>query len=166
MYFYGLLTTRQLVYPIVFAFLSSLYAPLAIAQTPEDVDISEPVRQIVLPAESRVVPIQVRAVFVTAKGCGTCKILTRNLSEVMGTEAIAGLDFAELDFSKKDEDRFYGLASALEIETAIKEHVGKKLKAGTLLLIDVENQRVISEINHKSSSDEILQQFKNAVATQ
>ena len=117
---------------------------------------------IIPPTKSRLAPVKIRAVLITANGCGKCKIVRRKLE---GNLSIAGLDVVELDFTKKDETRFYGRAHSMGIEEALRTKIGTNIKPGDFFLINVNSKRVISEIKHNDSAEDIVQRLKNAVAS-
>lgn len=144
----------------------SLISSVSLAQSSEQYEVIQaplgsepPIPVIIPPSKSRMVPTKIRAVLISANGCGKCKIMRRKLEDIPG---IAGVNIVELEFSDKDEAMFYGLAYSMGVEEALKAKFNGKVKPGSLYIVNLASKRVTSEIKHDESRDDIAQRLKFA----
>jgi len=77
---------------------------------------------------------------------------------------LPGVEFVVLDYTDKDEINFYAQAEAAGVETAIRSYLNGTVKTGQLLLVDVDDKKVIKKITKKDSAPEILEKIKSAVS--
>lgn len=105
----------------------------------------------------------VKAVRVYADWCGNCKVLDAKLQKVRAGHALSGVDFVVLDYTSKNADTFYAQAASEGVEAPLKAMFGEKLKTGTLVLIDADDNTVISKVTQTMSEAEILQAINAAL---
>lgn len=115
-------------------------------------------------ATSKVMNVNTKAVLIYADWCGSCKVLDPKVKKVQSMGAIPGLEFVTLDFTAKDPDTFYAQAEAAGVDEAVKVYLDGTVKTGQLLLIDVDDQKVLSKITKTFEPAEILTAIKEAVA--
>ena len=77
---------------------------------------------------------------------------------------IPGLDFVTLDYSDKNSDSFYAQAEAAGVGDAIKTYLAGTIKTGQLLLVDMDDQKVLSKVTKTFEASDIETAMKEAVA--
>lgn len=133
------------------------------AETPKaaDVIVSTPdAKQMA----SEVMSTKTKAVLVYADWCGSCKVLDPKVQKVKSMGAIPGVDFVTLDYTLKDPDVFYAQADAAGVGKAVRDYLDGTIKTGLLLLVDVDDEKVIGKVTKTSDVGDIVAELKKAVA--
>lgn len=107
---------------------------------------------------------QTRAVLVYADWCGSCKVLDPKLKQVRAGGDIPGLNFVTLDYTNKNAENFYAQAEAAGVHGAVKDYLDGTIKTGMLLLVDVDDEKVIGTVTKDLTPSEIFSALKDAVA--
>jgi len=115
-------------------------------------------------AASKMMDVNTKAVLIYADWCGSCKVIDPKVKKVQSMGKIPGLEFVTLDYTAKDADAFYAQADAAGIGDAVKTYLDGTIKTGQLLLIDVDDQKVLSKVTKTFEPAEILGAIKEAVA--
>lgn len=87
-----------------------------------------------------------KAVLVYADWCGSCKVLDPKIKKVQAMGPMAGLEFVTLDYTAKDADDFYAQAEAAGVGAAVKTYLDGTIKTGQLLLVDLDDQKVVGKV--------------------
>lgn len=111
-----------------------------------------------------VIATKTMAVLVYASWCGNCKILDPAVSKVQAMGPLPGVDYVVLDYTDKNKDNFYMQAEAAGVGTAVRSFLGDKVITGLLLLVDVDDEKVITKITYEDGVPEILAKIKAAVS--
>lgn len=104
------------------------------------------------------------AVLIYADWCGSCKVLDPMVKKVQAMGAIPGLNFVTLDYTDKDTDAFYAQADAAGVGEAVKTYLDGTVKTGQLVLVDMDDQKILSKVTKSFKPAEILTALKEAVA--
>jgi len=104
------------------------------------------------------------AVLVYADWCGSCKVLDPAVKKVQAMGKIPGVEFVVLDYTDKDADAFYAQAETAGVKDAVIAYQDGTIKTGQLLLVDMDDDKVISKITKDSAAPEILAKIKDALA--
>ena len=131
------------------------------AETPK---VEAPNAKAAAPAAAEVMAAKTTAVLIYADWCGSCKVLDPKVKEARGLGTIPGLDFVVLDYSAKDAADFYAQAEAVGVESAIRAYLDGTVKTGQLLLVDVDDAKVINKVTKVDAVPEILSKIKAAVS--
>lgn len=115
-------------------------------------------------AATLVLNANTKAVLIYADWCGSCKTLDPKIKKIQSMGTIPGVEFVTLDYTAKDADAFYAQAEAAGVGAAVKTYLDGTVKTGQLLLIDVDDQKVLSKITKTFEPQEILTAIKEAVA--
>jgi len=110
------------------------------------------------------VETKTKAVLIYADWCGSCKILDPKVKAIQASANIPGLDFVTLDFTDKNPDNFYSQAEAAGVSDAMKTYLAGKIKTGQLLLVDMDDQQVMSKVTKTFESSDIMTAMKAAVS--
>ena len=106
-----------------------------------------------------------KAVLIYADWCGSCKVLDpkiKSAQSVMGK--MPGLEFITLDYTDKNADNFYAQAEAAGVGPAVKAYLDGTVKTGQLLLVDVDDQKVVGKVTKTLEPAQIITALKDAVA--
>lgn len=126
-----------------------------------DVKVSTPdVKQMA----SKAMDTKTKAVLVYADWCGSCKVLDPKVQKAKSMGAIPGLDFVTLDYTLKDPNVFYAQADEAGVGKAVRDYLDGTIKTGVLLLVDVDDEKVIGKITKTSEAGEIVTAMKKAVS--
>jgi len=112
---------------------------------------------------TKVLSTKTKAVLVYADWCGSCKVLDPKIKKVQSMGAISGIELVTLDYTDKDADGFYGQAQAAGVEEAVKSYLDGTIKTGQLLLVDLDDKKVIGKVTKTLEPAEILTSLKDAV---
>ncbi|MEP3450871.1 MAG: thioredoxin family protein [Parasphingorhabdus sp.] len=107
--------------------------------------------------------VKTAAVLVYADWCGSCKALDPKVKEVQARGEMAGLEFVTLDYTNRDEADFYAQAKAAGVDEAVKAHLDGTIKTGHLLLVDLDDQKVLSTVTRTFEPDQIATALKDAI---
>lgn len=105
-----------------------------------------------------------KAVLVYADWCSSCKVLDPAVSKAKAMGPLPGVEFIVLDYTDKNETNFYAQAEAAGVETAIRAYLDGTVKTGQLLLVDVDDEKVIKKITKEDAAPAILAKIKAAVS--
>ena len=115
-------------------------------------------------AAANTIEAKTKAVLIYADWCGSCKVLDPKIKAIQSNVTIPGLSFVTLDYSDKNPDSFYAQAEAAGVGGAIKEYLADTIKTGQLLLVDIDNQKVLSKVTKTFEPSDIEKAMKDAVA--
>jgi len=104
-----------------------------------------------------------KAVLIYADWCGSCKVLDPKIKKIQAMGPVPGLDFVTLDYTAKDADAFYARAEAAGIGTAIRAHMNGTIKTGQLVLIDLDDEKVVGKVTKTMNPADIVTALKDAV---
>lgn len=104
-----------------------------------------------------------KAVLVYADWCGSCKVLDPKIKRVQTMGPVPGLEYVTLDYTAKDAKAFFAQAEAAGVGKAVRDYLGGTVKTGQLLLVDVNDKKVIGKVTKDLDSGEILTAVKAAV---
>lgn len=105
-----------------------------------------------------------KAVLVYADWCGSCKVLDPKIKAVQAMGPMPGVEFVTLDYTDKDADNFYAQAKAAGVEEAVRAELDGTIKTGWLLLVDVDDKRVLSKVTKADETAEIVTKIQDALA--
>lgn len=105
-----------------------------------------------------------KAVLVYADWCGSCKILDPKIKAVQAMGPMPGVEFVTLDYTDKNADNFYAQAAAAGVEDAVRTELDGTIKTGWLLLVDVDDARVLSKVTKADDAAQITAKIKAALA--
>lgn len=105
-----------------------------------------------------------KAVLVYADWCGSCKILDPKIKAVQAMGPMPGVEFVTLDYTDKNADNFYAQAAAAGVEDAVRAELDGTIKTGWLLLVDVDDARVLSKVTKADDAAQITAKIKAALA--
>lgn len=104
-----------------------------------------------------------KAVLIYADWCGSCKVLDPKIKKVQSMGDIPGLEFVTLDYTAKDSEAFYAQAEAFGVGAAVKTYLDGTIKTGQLLLIDLDDQKVVGKVTKTLEPAGILTAIKDAI---
>ena len=109
-----------------------------------------------------------KAVLVYADWCGSCKILDPKIKDVRAAlgenNTLPGLEFATIDYTDKSPANLYAQADAIGVGDAVRSYHNGNVTTGVLLLVDMNDQRVIGTVTKDFGNLEIKSALKAAVA--
>ncbi|WP_162143791.1 TlpA family protein disulfide reductase [Hellea balneolensis] len=104
-----------------------------------------------------------KAVLVYADWCGSCKVLDPKIQKVQEMGPMPGLEFVTLDYTAKDAEAFYAQAEAAGVSEAVKAYLDGTIKTGQLLLVDLDDQKVVGRVTKTLEPAEIVTALNDAV---
>lgn len=105
-----------------------------------------------------------KAVLLYADWCSSCKILDPKIKAVQAMGPMPGVEFVTLDYTDKNADNFYAQAANAGVEEAIRTELDGTIKTGWLLLVDVDDARVVSKVTKGDDIAQIATKIKDALA--
>ncbi len=105
-----------------------------------------------------------KAVLIYADWCGSCKTLDPKINEVKSKETIPGLEYVTLDFTDKKAENFYKQAEAAGVREAVETYLAGKIKTGQLVLVDMDDQKVLGKVTKTFEHSEIITALTEAVS--
>jgi len=121
--------------------------------------------QIETPIQATSMEIRTKAVLVYADWCGSCKVLDPKIKAVQSMENGAELEYVTLDYTNKNLKDFFSQAKASDVGSAIEAYFPDgKIKTGQLLLVDVDDQKVIGTVTKSLEASEIMETIRDAIA--
>ncbi len=126
--------------------------------------VSAPKLDASVSAAAEVMAAKTKAVLIYADWCGSCKILDPKVKEAQGLGAIAGLDYVTLDYTEKDAADFYAQAEAAGVGGAVTAYLNGTIKTGQLVLVDMDDQKVLKKIDKTYEVPQMIEAFKDAIA--
>ena len=148
-------------------FLTIIVATTALVSACSEANINSPSTDIVVktPVQAKTMQARTKAVLVYADWCGSCKVLDPKIKTVKAMGDIAGLEYVTLDYTNKMSNDFFAQAEASNIGVAVKAYFPDgKIKTGQLLLVDIDDQKVIGKVTKSLEAPEIVTALKDAVA--
>ena len=114
-------------------------------------------------ATSEVQEARLVAALSYADWCGSCKTLDPKVQEARASGDL-GAAFVTLDYTAKDSDAFFAAADAAGIGDAVRGKYSEAVKTGQLLLIDVDDAKIVKVITKEMSAADIAAAVKAAAA--
>ncbi len=105
-----------------------------------------------------------KAVLLYAAWCGPCKVLDPAVSKAQAMGPIPGVNYVVLDYTDNNDANFYAQAEAAGVETAVRSFLDGKVITGMLLLVDVDDEKVITKITNEDGPRAIIAKIKAAVS--
>jgi len=116
------------------------------------------------PVKPAAMKAKTKAVLIYADWCGSCKVLDPKVKAVKAAHTLNGLEFVTLDYTSKDPAKFYAQAKAAGVEKAVRAYLDGTVKTGQLLLVDMDDKKVIGKVTKEKSRPEIVAALKTAIA--
>jgi thiol-disulfide isomerase/thioredoxin len=107
--------------------------------------------------------IKTKAVLIYADWCGSCKVLDPKLKKAKEIGPMPGLEFITLDYTDKNSASFYAQAEAAGVGEAVEKYLNGTIKTGQLLLVDVDDKKVVGEVTKTFEPSEIISALKDAI---
>lgn len=107
--------------------------------------------------------VKTKAVLIYADWCGSCKVLDPKIKNVQAMGAMPGLEYVTLDYTAKDADVFYAQAEAAGVADAVRTYLNGTIKTGQLLLVDLDDQKVVGKVNKTLEQGAIVTALKEAI---
>ena len=98
-----------------------------------------------------------------ADWCGSCQTLDPKIQEARAGGDL-GAAFVTLDYTARDKDAFFAAADAAGVGDAVRGKYAEAIKTGQLLLIDVDDAKIVSVVTKDMSVEEIAAAVKDAAA--
>jgi len=106
-------------------------------------------------SESLETDTQLAAVFVYADWCGSCKVLGPKVLTAAAQGPIDGLQHFVLDYTARDDDAFFAAADSIGLGAPIRVKLEAGVKTGILLLVDVDEGKIVGDLRKTLSPNEI-----------
>lgn len=144
--------------------LVAAVAALALAACGNSSNAGPTVKNTVAHAADASVETKTKAVLVYAAWCGSCKVLDPAVSKAQAMGPLPGAEFVVLNYTDKNQANFYAQAEAAGVEAAIRTFMDGKVKTGQLLLVDVDDKKIIEKITMEDAAPVIFAKIKAAVS--
>lgn len=100
------------------------------------------------------------AVLVFAEWCSSCKILDPKLQAVKAADAFPGVSFMTIDYTGRDVDALFAEADKKGVGPAVRTYLADEVKTGWLLLVDLDDNRVVGQVVKSMDEAEIAGAIK------
>jgi thiol-disulfide isomerase/thioredoxin len=114
-------------------------------------------------ADVKKMATKTKAVLIYADWCGSCKVLDPKIKKVQAMGEMPGLEFVTLDYTDKNADNFYAQAQAAGVGEAVKTYLAGTVKTGQLLLVDIDDQKVVGKVTKTLDAPQIIAALKDAI---
>jgi len=104
------------------------------------------------------------AVLVYADWCGSCKILDPKLQQAKAEGPIDGVQHIVLNYTDRNDDAFFASADELGLGVPIRANLGEGINTGVLLLVDIDDGKVVADLRKGLSAAEIRSAMVAAAA--
>lgn len=104
------------------------------------------------------------AVLVYADWCGSCQVLDPTVDAVKAGGPIDGVSFVRLDYTERNDADFAAAAEAADVSEALDAFMGDTIKTGQLLLVDLDDARVIGKVSKDFDQAQIEAAVRAALA--
>lgn len=104
------------------------------------------------------------AVYIYADWCGSCKVLGPKVLTASAQGPIDGLQHFVLNYTARDDDAFFAAADSLGLGAPIRAKLEAGVKTGMLLLVDVDDKKIVGDLRKTLSPDEIRAALVDATA--
>lgn len=104
---------------------------------------------------SSIAEAKLGAVLIYADWCGSCKVLDPKIEAVKSSQSFMNTAFVTLDYTDKNADAFFRMADQAGVTKAVQDHLGNTIKTGQLLLVDMDDQKVVGVIKKDMSNADI-----------
>ena len=111
----------------------------------------------------KVLETKTKAVLIYADWCGSCKVLDPKLKKVQSMGPMPGIEFVTLDYTAKNADDFYAQAEAAGVGKSVKNYLNGTIKTGQLLLVDIDDEKVVGKVTKTLEPNEIVTALKDAL---
>ncbi len=98
---------------------------------------------------------RIAAVLIYADWCPSCKIIEPKLSSARSQGPIEGVKYLTLDYTTRDKNAMFAAADGLGVGEAIRTQLGDEVLTGILLLVDIDNKKVVADLRKELSVDEL-----------
>jgi len=112
---------------------------------------------------AKVMQTKTKAVLIYADWCSSCKVLDPKLKEVKALGPMPGLEYVTLDYTNKDTSDFYAQADAAGVGEAVRLYLDGTISTGVLLLVDVDDKKVVKKVTKTFETKEIAKAMKEAI---
>jgi len=112
---------------------------------------------------AKVMQTKTKAVLIYADWCSSCKVLDPKLKEVKALGPMPGLEYVTLDYTDKDTSDFYAQADAAGVGEAVRIYLDGTISTGVLLLVDVDDKKVVKKVTKTFETKEIAKAMKEAI---
>jgi thiol-disulfide isomerase/thioredoxin len=110
------------------------------------------------------VATKTKAVLIYADWCGSCKVLDPKIQKVQAMGDMPGLEFVTLDYTDKNADDFYAQAKMAGVEEAVRAYLDGTIKTGQLLLVDMDDQKVLSKVTKTFDTSQMVSALQDAIS--
>lgn len=104
------------------------------------------------------------AVLIYADWCSSCKVLDPKIQEAKAQGHIDGVQFVQLDYTRRDAEAMFAQADALGVGDAVRAQLSAEVKTGILLLVDIDDKTVVDDLRKELSADDIRARIQSAAS--
>ena len=102
------------------------------------------------------------AVLVYADWCSSCKIIDPKIAAAKAAGPMENVSFVTLDYTDRNAHAFFQQADQLGIGAPIRAQLEGNVKTGILLLVDLDDQKVVGDLRKELSAQDIRSQIISA----